>query len=223
MKMKMKNNKFNIVYKAENKLTGEVYIGATRNSLHQRKLDHTERANRNENGRFQKALATYGPEAFTWTQIDTASTTDELAQKEKAYVIQYNSKENGYNSDAGGGIQKTVYQYSIEDGNLISKYDCLENAANAVGSKKTSIGNACTGQNKTCKGYIWSYSSTYPMNLTDERRKPIIQMDLDGRILHEYNSVAEASRTSGVSKTCISRVCRGERKQSGGFLWKYKP
>jgi group I intron endonuclease len=220
MKKMMKNNKFNIIYKVENKLTGEVYIGATKNSIHQRKLDHTERANRGEKGEFQEAIGTYGPEAFTWTQIDTASTTDELAQKEKAYVIQYDSKSNGYNSDAGGGIKKTTYQYSL-DGSLVNTYDCLQSAANAVSAGKTSIGNACTGQNKTCKGYVWSYSSTYPMNLTDERRKTVIQMDLDGRILQKYKSVAEASKHTGISKTCISRCCRGEREKSGGFKWKY--
>lgn len=217
----MKNNKFNIVYKAENKLTGEVYIGATRNSLHQRKLDHTERANRNENGRFQKALATYGPEAFTWTQIDTASTTDELAQKEKEYILEYKSKGEILNKDCGGGFKKTVYKYSIEDGSLVNTYDSLQSAANAVNASKTGVGNACIGQNKSCKGYYWSYSSTYPMNLTDERRKTVIQMDLDGRTLQKYKSVAEASRKTGVSKTCISRCCRGERDKSGGFKWRY--
>ncbi|MDC1276938.1 NUMOD1 domain-containing DNA-binding protein [Algibacter sp.] len=218
----MKKNKFNIVYKAQNKITGEVYIGATTCSLYQRKLDHTERANRSEKGKFQEAIGTYGPEAFTWTQIDTASSNDELAAKEIAYVTKYDSKENGYNSDRGGGIQKTVYQYSIEDGSLIAKFDRLESAANAVGSEKTSIGNTCTGQNKTCKGYHWSYfSSSSPIKLKDERRKTVIQMDLDGRILYEYKSVAEASRQTGVSKTCISRCCRGEREKSGGFKWNY--
>tara|TARA_R110002049_G_scaffold275213_1_gene453232 strand:+ start:17445 stop:18095 length:651 start_codon:yes stop_codon:yes gene_type:complete len=210
-----------VIYKVTHKQSGKIYVGATKNNIHQRKLDHQERGNRGEKGLFQEAIGTYGPDAFTWTQVDTASTTDELAQKEKAYIIQYNSKENGYNSDSGGGIQKTVYQYSIDDGCLVNSFDSLQSAANAVSASKTSIGNACTGQNKTCKGYIWSYSSTYPMNLTDERRKPVIQMDLDGRTLQKYKSVAEASRTSGVSKTCISRCCRGERDKSGGFKWKY--
>jgi group I intron endonuclease len=210
-----------IIYKVTHKESGKIYVGATKNSIHQRKLDHTERANRGEHGQFQEAIGTYGPEAFTWTQIDTANSSDELAQKEKAYVIQYDSKTNGYNSDSGGGIQKTVYQYNIEDGNLISKYDCLENAASAVGSKKTSIGNSCTGQNKTCKGYVWSYSSTYPMNLKDERRKQVIQLDLEDIFIAKYASVAEASRKTEISKTCISRCCRGERKDSGGFKWNY--
>lgn len=144
-----------------------------------------------------------------------------MAQKEIAYIIQYDSKVNGYNSDAGGGIQKTVYQYSIEGGSLVNTYDSLQSAANAVGASKTGIGNACTRQNKTCKGYYWSYSLTVPFKLTDKRRKPVMKMDLDGHFLSEYKSVAEASRKTGVFKTCISRCCRGERRSSGSFRWSY--
>lgn len=215
----MKNK--GVIYKVTHKQSGKIYVGATNNSIHQRKLDHTERANRGEKGQFQEAIGTYGPEAFTWTQIDTANSSDELAQKEKAYVIQYDSKENGYNSDSGGGIQKTVYQYSIEDGILVNTYDSLQRAANAVSASKTGVGNACIGQNKSCKGYYWSYSSTFPMNLKDQRRKPVMQMDLQGNFIAQYNSVSEAARQTGVSKTCISRVCRGERSDSGGYKWIY--
>lgn len=219
----MVNRKFNFrIYKAQNKHTGEVYIGATTHSIHQRKLDHVERANRGEKGQFQEAIGTYGPEAFAWEQIDTANSSDELAQKEKEYIIKYDSKVNGYNSDAGGGFRKTIHQYSIEDGTLVNTFDSLQSAANAINVTKKAIGNACLGQNKTCNGYVWSYSSTFPISLKDERKKKVIQLDLQDNFITKYNSVAEASRQSGISKTCISRVCRGERKDSGGFKWKYE-
>lgn len=217
----MKNNKFNIIYKAENKLTGEVYIGATTKSINKRKSDHIERANRGENGKLQEAIGTYGPEAFSWTQIDTANTLNELAQKEKEYVIKYNSKENGYNSDTGGGIKKTVYQYSIDDGSLVNTFDCLTSAANYVGVNKRSISRACLGVNKTCKGYYWSYCYTVPIGLKDIRKKRVIQFSLEGKLITEYNSVAEASRFTGINKFSIAKVCRLERKQAGGFKWKY--
>jgi len=210
-----------IIYKAQNEQTGEVYIGVTTNSVHQRQLDHTERSSRGELNKFHEAISTYGADAFYWTQIDTASSMDELAKKEKEYIIQYDCKENGYNSDSGGGIQKTVYQFRIEDGILVGKYDCLESAACAVGANKRSISSSCLGINKTCKGYYWSYSSTFPINLKDERRKAVIQMDLEGVVIAEYKSVSNASKATGVSKTCISRVCRKERNHSGGFRWSY--
>ena len=213
-----------IIYKVTHNPSRQSYIGATTKSVNERRMDHIQRANRGETGKLQEAIATYGPEAFNWVQVDTAITTDELAQKEKDYVIKYDSKENGYNSDAGGGIQKTVYQYSIEDGSLIAKYDCLQNAGNAVNATKQNISMACLGVNKTCKGYRWSYStssSTSPKNLEDERRKRVIQFDMYDKVIAKYKSIAEASRVTGINKCSIAKVCRLERKQAGGYCWRY--
>jgi len=130
----MKKNKkpAGIIYTVKCEITGEFYVGATSDSMHQRKLDHTERATRDEKHPFAQAIATYGVDAFTWKQTDTANTTDELARKEKEYIKKHNSKHKGFNSDSGGGIKKTVYQYNTSDGSLLNMYDCLESAANSV-------------------------------------------------------------------------------------------
>ena len=209
------------IYKAENIENGFVYVGATTKSLEERIVDHLQKASKGTGSYFQEAIGTYGPEAFTWEQIDTAYNENELAQKEKNYILTYNSVEEGYNSDSGGGIKKTVYQYSKEDGSLVAEYNSLENAANTVSANKKSISNVCLGQNKTCKGFYWSYSDSFTLPL-DLRKRKVLQCDLEGNVIKEYESVSEASRLVDISKTCISRVCRGEREQSGGFLWKYK-
>ena len=212
-----------IIYKANNKKTGESYVGSTSKSIKERKKDHKQKANKGIGGYFQEAIGTYGSEAFIWEQLDTASNANELAQKEKEYIIKYDSKESGYNSDNGGGIKKNVYQYNIEDGLLIEEYDSLESAANAINVGKTAISNTCLGHNRTCKGFYWSYILTEPFVIeTDLRKKKVIQFDLEGNKLAIFSSVAEASRQTGVSKTCISRVCRGERNCAGGFRWSYK-
>lgn len=216
----MKNRKY-IIYKAQNRITGELYIGATTKTIHQRKLDHIERAQRGEQGQFQEAIGTYGPDAFSWTQVDTTTSIDELAEKEKEYILKYNSKEEGYNGDAGGGIQKTVYQYNIDNGNLMNTFDRLESAANAVNVNKQNISNACLGVNKTCMGSIWSYSSTSPIVLKDMRKKKVIKMNLDGNNIAEYNSISDASYSTGINKCSIAKVCRLERKQAGGFKWRF--
>lgn len=211
-----------LIYKAQNSITGEVYIGATTYKLKQRKLDHIERAVRGDKGYFQEAIGTYGPEAFSWETIDTAGDLDELAQKEKYYIVQYNSKEEGYNKDQGGGFQKSVYQYSLDDGMLVSKYECLNDAASAVNATKQDISRACLSVNNIYKDYYWSYLFKEPFEpKADNRRKKVIQLSLDGEFLNEFKSVAEASRDTGMSKTCISRVCRGERENSGGYCWIY--
>jgi hypothetical protein len=218
----MKNiaNHSYIIYKAQNEHTGEVYIGATTNTIQQRKLDHTERANRGEKGRFQEAIGTYGPSSFSWKQIDTASSSNELAEKEKKYILQYNSKEQGYNSDSGGGFKKTVYQFDM-DGNLISSFSNLKELRTMLNYDKQRISNACTTAT-LWKGSYWSYSKNSSFKvITDSRKKKVIQLSIDGKLIAEFISVAEASSITGLSKSCISRCCRGERESSGGYTWKY--
>ncbi len=211
-----------IVYKVQNKENGKVYIGATTKTVEERKQDHIQKSEIGTGSYFQEAIGTYGPGAFSWEQIDTANDINELATKEKQYNIEYKSLENGYNSDCGGGVQKNVYQYDMEDGRLIGTYDSLESAASAVSAANKSISNACLGYNKSCNGYYWSYTLTEPYVIPkDLRRKEVMQLDLYGNLIARFVSVSEASKYSGISKTCISRCCRGEREQSGGFLWNY--
>ncbi|HSD08864.1 NUMOD1 domain-containing DNA-binding protein [Flavobacterium sp.] len=211
-----------IVYKSENAFTGEIYIGATTKSLDQRKNDHLQKSCKGSNVLFHQAIGTYGSDSFIWKQLDSAASLNELAEKETEYIYMYDSFQNGYNSDKGGGFKKTVYQYNIETGELINSYDDLVSAGNAVNANKRSISNACLHTNKTCRGYHWSYSSTSDLSSTlDLRKKTVNQLSLDGGLIARYESASEASRKTGISKTCITRCCRKEREQTGGFLWEY--
>lgn len=213
--------KYSIIYKAENTLTGEVYIGATTKSLEERKQDHLQKAMKKVGSYFQEAIGTYGPDAFTWEQIDTASSNDELAQKEVKYILENNSVEDGYNSDKGGGIKKTVYQYNL-DGSLNTTFEDLTSAGNSINVRKQDISRACWSVNHTLRGYLWSYEYREPFIIElDNRKRQVIQLDLDDMEIARFNSASEASRKTGISKTCITRCCRGERKNSRGYIWRY--
>lgn len=52
--------------------------------------------------------------------------------------------------------------------------------------------------------------------------KVILQYTKDNKFIAEYGSGYEAMRKTGVNNKCISRVCKGERKQTGGFIWEFK-
>jgi len=99
----------------------------------------------------------------------------------------------------------------------------LTDASNAVKATKQDISRACLSTNQTFKGYYWGYKFTEPFVSTkDFRKKEVLQCTLEGQFLAKYCSVSEASRQIGISKTCISRVCRGERQQSCGYIWRYQ-
>jgi hypothetical protein len=210
-----------IIYKVVNLITNEVYVGASTKTLMDRQYDHIQKATIKSNYKFHEAISTYGPDSFHWIQIDTATSVDELAKKEIEYIAEYSSKDSGYNSDKGGGFKKTIYQYNL-DGTLNQTFENLTIAGESIQVRKQDISRACWSVNNTLGGYLWSYDYMEPFLPTkDVRKKEVLQYDLNGNFLGKYGSASEASRKTEVSKTCITRCCRNERSNSGGFLWKY--
>lgn len=53
-------------------------------------------------------------------------------------------------------------------------------------------------------------------------KKPILQYDLQGNLIAEYDSVLEAGKQCGIWKGGISTVLKGKQKTAGGYIWKYK-
>jgi group I intron endonuclease len=211
-----------IIYTVTNKETKMVYVGLTTKSLEERKKDHIKKSKKGKSYAFQNAIATHGPDAFRWEKVDYATTINDLAQKEKAYILKYNSKEDGYNQSEGGEIQKSVYQYDVSNGMLINKYPSLAHAGATVGLNKQDLSKVCLSVNKLSNGFVWTYSATYPIDIKDQRKKVVQQLTLDGTLITEYKSVSEASKLTGCNKTSIAKVCRGERQSCGGFSWRFK-
>lgn len=218
----MKKNSKGVIYTITHKESGKVYVGATTTSIERRIQDHKQRASKGSHLPLHKAIATYGIDAFDWHQTDTAENSNELAQKEKETISIVNAKEDGYNLDSGGGFQKYVYQYNVEDGKLLKRYNSLEDAANAVNAIKQQISRACLSVNNLFEGFYWSYEYNEPfITKKDKRLKKVIQYDLNLKELNRFDSVAIASRKTGVFKSSIAKVCRGERNTAGGYIFKY--
>ena len=54
------------------------------------------------------------------------------------------------------------------------------------------------------------------------KEKPVSTVDLEtGEEIRHYVSISEASRQTGISSGNISAVCKGTRKQAGGYGWRY--
>ena len=52
--------------------------------------------------------------------------------------------------------------------------------------------------------------------------KKVAQYSLEGEFIKSFNSIIEASLETGANDRRISDVCKGKRKTSGGFIWKYE-
>jgi len=212
-----------LVYTATNTENGRVYVGSTKHSVESRMKDHLQKSKDGSVIYFHQEIATYGPEFFIWEQIDTASSSDELAELEKKYIMEFDSYNNGYNSDSGGGFKKTVYKYDVNSGELLDYYGCLDDAAASIGADRKSISRACINVSNRYRGYYWSYEYKEPFSPnTDARKKEVTQMDMEGNCIAVFESVAEASDLTGVNKSSIAKCCRNQYKSASNFKWKYK-
>ena len=77
------------------------------------------------------------------------------------------------------------------------------------------------GENKA-KGYI----SNLHLKIT---RKKVLQLNIGGHIIKEFDSMVDVRRQGGFSKTRVIECCKknlnlkqGEYKTMRGFVWKYK-
>jgi group I intron endonuclease len=89
-----------IIYQATNLITGDFYIGVTKNSLAIRIRRHNSDAVSKPKQHFHFAIKKYGKENFEWKILDeSAQTVEELYNLEKQLILQLKPK---YNKATGG-------------------------------------------------------------------------------------------------------------------------
>lgn len=52
--------------------------------------------------------------------------------------------------------------------------------------------------------------------------KPVLQLDLDGNFIREWDCAADVERELGIYATNIRNCCKGNLKSAGGYIWKFK-
>lgn len=193
---------YGIIYKIENMITHEIYIGQTThprgfNGRYDFKGNGIERVykyllgneSREErhNQHLRRSIKKFGFNAFEVIEVfDSAETLEELNAKESYYINLFDSYKNGYNQSFGGYSMsgysrptgkdcknsKPVCQINPSDGKLIKIWDSATEACNIIGVNPASVSNACNGKIKTAGGFVWVYEKDYDPN-KDYRCTPL--------------------------------------------------
>lgn len=207
-----------IIYKITNTQNNKVYIGQTRRTLHERKLDHKYKPK----GVLGKAFKKYGMDSFKFEMVDdTARDLDELNSMEIAYIKKYDSLvPNGYNIRTGGDCNK-IHPKTVEKIKQSKHYPidckCLKTgvtysfynatyAGEFLGTRSTNI-TAAIRRGRISGGFYWKKrGETFPVDVKmyahNNRRKHIKK----GRKLTEQhkdnirNSLKGRSRPYHVNK-----------------------
>ena len=86
------------IYKISNSVNNKIYIGQSIRPVEDRFRRHINDAMNNKlDTHLARAIRLLGPDKFKIEVIDTATSQEELTQKEHDYINKYNSIENGYN------------------------------------------------------------------------------------------------------------------------------
>jgi group I intron endonuclease len=252
-----------IIYKTTNLINGKIYIGQDKNN------------NPNYFGSgdlIKKSIKKYGKKNFIKDILCVCDTIDELNNKEKYYITEYNTtdKNIGYNITIGGtngtmlnrkhskemrekmkisalgkkkseshckniGLSKKGRIISDEEKRRRSKYSPLRGVKKGQLSfeVRKKISNSKKGKThsketkeKMSKSHMGIKNSFYGKKHSEDyllkKRKPIIQLDIEGNILNEWPSITEASTHLKITCSSISYMLNGKYKTAGGFKFKYK-
>jgi len=191
-----------IIYIIKNIINDKVYIGQTINSIDKRWKHHIYRSNRKNDTALCRAINKYGSDKFYVEKLAEALSKEELNLLEIKFIEQYNCiAPFGYNSTTGGL------------GGTLSPDALAKMIKSRTGQKlsikhKEKLSRALLNKSKT---------KEHSINIAIAKSKPII--DQYGRV---FSSVKEAGLILNLFPQNISKVLKGKRKSTGGFVFKYQ-
>ena len=125
------------IYKITNIVNGKIYIGKTEKTYLERWEEHKRNAKYGNISHLYNAMRKYGIDKFIIIDIDSASTINELNNKEKYWIAKLHATdpEIGYNIALGGDGGNTFIGMSEEE------YSFITNKMSESASNKITINN----------------------------------------------------------------------------------
>lgn len=216
------------VYKIENKITGKVYIGST-NDFYRRKHEHFwELMNKSHHSiKLQSDYDKYGEENFSMSIIEECEDSIRL-DREQHYIDLYDAANKGYNTSDSAYFSKAGFCTMDKDGENNPFYGKHHSEETRQKLRETW---ELTREERS--GFTHSEETKDKIRKTKIGKKNpnathILQYDLDGNFLKEWDCIADIvefygmSGHSHVSNCCERNIGRTEKFcRSKGFIWRY--
>ena len=213
------------IYEIINLITGDHYIGSAKNfikrfRIHLRQL----RLGIHHSTYLQRAWNKYSEDAFEIIILEIVEDLSLLIQREQYWIDNIRSTYNICKiANSSLGVKRSEETNEKCRSSHIGEVHTLERRI----TKSKSQG----GKNH------WQYGKKMPLEVIQKKSesmklyykthknpnsKAILKYDLDGNLLAEYNSIAEASKYNKGLATMIGRQLMGKTKRKPKFIWKYK-
>ncbi len=123
-----------------------------------------------------------------------------------------------YNTNYSSHKQSCKIKQLTLDGELVKVWESSHQIERELGYGQGNIVNCCRGKYKQRYGYRWEYSDT-----SQQRKfnRPVAALTMDGDLIAEYKSVAEASRCLKIKYICVYLCLNGTIKSTHGLRFIY--
>lgn len=211
---------------------GKVYVGITKQKPEDRwRHDGVGYMPKNNNcSRIWNAIQKYGWENVEHEILIENLTEHEAKEKEKFFIAlcKSNDKKFGYNISPGGETNEMSAETrkKLSDARKGKNYGMVGENAPFYGmhhtdEAKRKISEAFAGENHPLYGTHRSEETKEKILVSNMVRcTPISQYDLSGNFIASYRSIREASRKTGINRSCIAAALNGSQKTAGKCVWR---
>lgn len=218
------------IYRAYDKINNKNYIGQTITSIEERWNQHILKAQRGSKNNFHKKLIQVGIENFEISCLESVvldtrkEMVDKLNELEIKYIEQFDSFKNGYNSNSGGNGDKSHCKTKVICLETGVEFDSVVQASREMNICRTTIFSVLRGECISAEGYTFRKIKNGEILHFDRKKQPkgigekqVICLET-GKI---FDSVAQVERELGISKSQVSRTCKGKQKATMGLTFRY--
>ena len=204
------------VYCHINKINGKRYIGITCKKPERRWANGY---GYKDSPRFWNAIQKYGWDNFCHNILFDGLTREQACQMEVYLISRFMTRDErfGYNISMGGDGTPGVLKTQEQRKQMSNAHKGIKQTEEAKAKiSKTQKGRVFTEEHR--KKLSIAAKKRNNLALLREKQKKIVFCFESGKI---YPSIREAAKELGVSAGNIIAVCKGERKQTGGYHFRY--
>ena len=207
------------IYKIENLINGKIYIGKSvdiDNRIRNHKSESFNPISNAYDTAIHRAIRKYGIYNFSFEVVEEFN-RDDLNKKEQHWIDYYDAFTQGYNMTLGGEGRPMIDESRIYD--LWDSGLSIAEISENTGHTKYTIILILKEYDK------YNNKESYKRgreNTVKKTGKSILQYDLLGNFINQYQSIAEASKKTGIKRTNITSCLRGHQLSAGDYQWIYE-